>query len=157
MLIVDEVAAAEASRPLAISLALFTMRSMEHWKHDVDDYDRAMILVAIVAITSERFLRTELGPDERKLSTPFAPSRLAPCNISSIASATGLNRETTRRKVQSLVEQGILVRDAKGIISFVPGILQQDSTFQIIRRQLDGAARLANDLIKLGVLKPART
>ena len=39
---IDDDAFTENSRPAAIALTLFTMRAMERWKHDVDDYDRAM-------------------------------------------------------------------------------------------------------------------
>jgi hypothetical protein len=154
-LIVDEEAARGASRVTAIALALFTMRCMEHWKHDVDDYDGAMILVAIVAITSERLLRTELYPEEKELARAITPERLAKCNVSSIASATGINRETTRRKVNALVDRGLLVKAADGSIGFTPGILQQGTTLALVRRQLDGVVRLANELIRMGVLKPS--
>jgi hypothetical protein len=154
-LIVDEEAARGASRLTAIALALFTMRCMEHWKQDVDEYDGAMILIAVVAITSERLLRTELDAEEKELTRAITPDRLARCNVSSIASATGINRETTRRKVNALVEQGLLVRGADGSIAFTPGILQQASTLTLVRRQLDGVVRLANELIRMGVLRDA--
>lgn len=151
-LIVDDNAFDAASRPAAIALALFTMRCMEHWKHDVADYDRAMILVAVVAITSERLLRAEIEPLERQLARPISSDRLAKCNISSIAAATGINRETTRRKVASLIDQGLLQRSEDGSIGFTPGSLQKASTLQLVRRQLDAVVRLANDLIKLGIV-----
>lgn len=154
-LAVDEDAARGASRLAAIALALFTMRWMEHWKHDVDDYDGAMILVAVVAIRSERLLRTELAPEEKKLAHEITPDRLAKCNVSSIASATGINRETTRRKVNVLVEQGLLVRAGDGSIAFAPGLLQRSSTLELVRRQLDGVVRLANELTRMGVLQEA--
>jgi hypothetical protein len=152
-LAVDEDAARGASRLTAIALALFTMRCMEHWKHDVDDYDGAMILVAVVAISSERLLRTELEPEEKELARAITPDRLAKCNVSSIASATGINRETTRRKVNALVEQGLLIRGADGSVAFTPGILQQTSTLALVRRQLDGVVRLVNELTRMGVLR----
>lgn len=152
-LIVDEEAASGASRLTAIALALFTMRWMEHWKQNVRDYDAAMILVAIVAITSERLLRTGLDPEEKALARPITPDRLTKCNVSSIAGATGINRETTRRKVNALVKQGLLVRSEDGSIAFRPGIIQRDTTLALVRRQLDGVVRLANELIRMGVVR----
>ncbi len=154
-LIVDEDVARSASRPTFIALSLFTMRAMEHWKLDVDDHDDAMILVAIVAISSERLLRMELSPEEKALATMIKPERLARCNVSSIASATGINRETTRRRVNSLIDQGLLVREADGNIAFAPGILQRESILELFRRQLEAVARLANELIRSGVLREA--
>jgi hypothetical protein len=152
-LIVDDDAFAANSRPTAIAIALFTMRFMEQWKHDVQDYDRAMMLVAVVAITSERLLRTDLENGERRLAQPISSRRLAKCNISSIASATGINRETTRRKVQSLIEAGLLQRFDDGSIGFAPGVLQKGSTLPLVRRQVDALVRVVNELMKLGTLK----
>lgn len=150
---IDEDTLSENSRLTAIALTTFTMRCMENWKHSVSDYDRAMILVAIVAITSERLLRTELSEHERQLSEPIAGKRLAKCNISSIASATGINRETVRRKVATLVGQGLLIRSENGSISFAPGVLQRGTTLALVRRQLEAVVRLGNELVKLGVIR----
>ena len=152
MLTVDDNAFDRSSRPTAIALSLFSMRCMEHWKHDVDDYDRAMILVAVVSISAERLLRAEIDPVERQLERPISIERLAKCNISSIAAATGINRETARRKVASLIEQGLLQKARDGSIRFTPGTIQKASTLQLVRRQLDGVVRMANDLIRLGVV-----
>lgn len=154
-LIIDEDAARSASRPTVILLSLFAMRFMEQWKLDVEDHDGAMILLAVVAISSERLLRTELSPEEMELTTPLSPDRLARCNVSSIASATGLNRETTRRKVNALIDQGLLTRRRDGSIAFAPGILQRESTLALVRRQLEAVVRLANDLIRMGTLREA--
>ena len=143
----------ENSRLAAITLAAFTLRCMEQWKHSVEDYDRAMILVAVVAIRSERLLRDDLPPELRSLATPIGPERLGKCNLSSIASATGLNRETTRRKVASLIEQGLLVREADGSFNFVPGRVQSKAIGKLIRGHLDHVVRLINELDRLGVVE----
>jgi len=154
-LIVDEEKLDANSRPTAIALTLFTMRCMENWKQQVDDYDQAMILVAVVAITSERLMRGGLKPEERRLDEAISLERLGRCNISSIASATGINRETARRKVMSLVRQGLLRRSSDGSIAFAEGLLQEPTTAALIRRQLETVLRLTNDLGRLGVLRSA--
>ena len=74
----------------------------------------------------ERLLRTELGPEYESLDKPMPMTDLSRCNINSIASATGLNRETARRKVNQLVESGLLVKDGRAI-SLAPGFTQQAS------------------------------
>ena len=141
------------SRIVALRLVLLTLRCMENWKHDVDDYDRAMILVAVAAITAERLLRADHSQSHAALDEPLPPGLMARCNVSSIASATGLNRETTRRKVDSLIERGLLVRLDNGTITFAPGVIQEQSTQELIRRQLEGVVRTANDLVRDGVLE----
>ena len=144
------------SRIVALRLVLLTLRCMENWKHDVDDYDRAMILVAVAAITAERLLRIDHSESHAALDEPLPPGLMARCNVSSIASATGLNRETTRRKVDSLIEKRLLVRLDNGTITFAPGVVQEQSTQELIRRQLEDVIRTANDLARDGVVEFTR-
>jgi len=152
--IVDEAGAEAHSRLTAIRLSLMMLRYMEHWRARVDGYDAIMILVAIGAIVAERVTRdTDLKPELKCLRHPFPPERLTPCNVSSIASATGLNRETTRRKVKDLVDAGVLIRTDGSGISFAPGILQQDTAQEMFRRQLDCMVKLTNELLRDGTLK----
>ena len=152
--VVDEAGADAHSRLTAIRLSLMMLRYMEHWRGRIDGYDAVMILVAIGAIVAERLTRdTDLKAELKCLRHPLPPELLTPCNVSSIASATGLNRETTRRKVKELVDAGVLVRTDGSGIGFAPGILQQDSTQEMLRRQLDCMVKLTNELLRDGTLK----
>jgi hypothetical protein len=151
---VNEERAAANSRLTAIRLTMLTMRCMERWRTGVSDFDKAMILISVGAITSERFTRAGLDEDLKDLATPLPPEALAPCNVSSIAAATGLNRETTRRKVKALIDEGFLVRSEQGVINFTPGFFQQDFIHELIRSQLDSLVRTANDLVRDGTLEP---
>ena len=140
------------SRITAIRLTMLTLRWMEKWRRNVTDYDSAMILVAVVAITAERFTRSGLDEEFRAISQPMPAEQLAPCNVSSIAAATGINRETTRRKVNALVKNGFLVRSEDGVIGFKPGHLQQDYIHDLVRSQLESVVRTVNDLCRDGIL-----
>lgn len=151
-LVVNQAELDRKSRIVALRLVLMTLRCMENWKHDVDDYDRAMILVAVAAITAERLLRMDHSEIHAALDEPLPPGLMARCNVSSIASATGLNRETTRRKVDSLIVKGLLVRLDNGTITFAPGVVQEQSTQALVRRQLEDVICTANDLVRDGVL-----
>jgi len=153
-LTIDEERAAANSRLTAIRLAGLTLRWMENWRRNVQDYDSAMILLAVVAITAGRLLRADLDQDLRDMAAPLPEGTLAKCNVSSIAAATGLNRETTRRRVRALVERGFLVRMKDGTIRFRPGYLQQDRTIDLVRTQLETFARTADELAREGTLKP---
>ena len=55
----------EESRPAGIRMVLLTLRMMEHWRRAAGDYNSAMILLAIVAISSEKLTRVELPPERR--------------------------------------------------------------------------------------------
>ena len=153
-IVLDEAGADAHSRLTAIRLSLMTLRYMEHWRARVADYDAIMILVAIGAIIAERLTRdADLELDLKSLRHPLPAELLTPCNVSSIASATGLNRETTRRKVRELTDAGVLVRTEGGGITFAPGILQQVETQDMLRRQLDCVVKLTNELLRDGTLK----
>lgn len=152
---IDNDAVAANSRLTAIRLALLMSRWMENWREGVGDNASAMILLAVVAITGERLTRTDLPEPLRSVATALPPGLAAECNVSSIAAATGLNRETTRRKVNALVEAGWLARSTDGEISYPTDRQQDPATLDFVRRQLEAVARFANDAIRDGVLVPA--
>lgn len=154
-LAIDNEATQANSRLTAIRLALLTSRAMENWRAGVGDNESAMILLAVVAITGERLTRTDLPRDLCSVATPLPPGYAAGCNISSIAAATGLNRETTRRKVSALIERGYLCRRPEGEICFPIDRQQDPATLEFVRRQVEAVARFANDALRDGVLVPA--
>ena len=149
---VQESAASSQGRMIGIRLTMHTLRMMEKWRRNINDYDSIMILIAVVAITAEKLTRCDLDPALKDLSQAVPPDQLAPCNISSIAAATGLNRETTRRKIAGLVEQKYLVRTEDGVISFARGHLQQDYIREMVREQLDALVKTTNELCRDGIL-----
>ena len=151
-LTIDNEASEANSRLAAIRLALLTSRAMENWRRGVGDNDKAMILLAVVAICGERLTRTELPEALRSVATPLPPGVAAECNISSIAAATGLNRETTRRKVNALVAAGYLVRSEDGEISYPVERQQDPATLDFLKMQLEAVVRFANDALRDGVL-----
>jgi hypothetical protein len=155
-LIVDDRMAEARSRLVSIRLTMLTLRCMENWRTGIDDCEKALILVAVMAISGERFTRgEELEEELKSLRNPVPAERLPPCNISSIAAATGLNRETARRKVIELAEAGILDRSASGMISFKAGFLETESMAELVRKQLEAVVRVVNDLVREGPVKIA--
>ncbi len=154
-LTIDNEATQANSRLTAIRLALLTSRAMENWREGVGDNDSAMILLAVIAITGERLTRTELPQDLCSVAKALPPGYAAGCNISSIAAATGLNRETTRRKVSALIERSYLCRCPAGEICFPAERQQEPATLEVVRRQVEAVARFANDALRDGVLVAA--
>lgn len=138
---------AAKSRVIGIRLAVLTLRMRENWRRLFGDDDAALIGLAIVAIVSERLLRTELAPELESLEIPMPLEALSSCNINSIAAATGLNRETARRKVKRLVARGLLVKEG-GAVRLAAGFTQQGSACDVVRSQLDELRRAINDLIR---------
>ena len=146
--------AASKSRLVGIRLAVLTLRLRENWQRLFGDQDAMLIALAIVAIVSERLLRAELDPEYESLEKAMPLTDLSRCNINSIASATGFNRETARRKVNQLVERGLLVKE-RGAVSLAPGFTQQALAGDIVQAQLDEIRRAVNDLIRVGAIDVA--
>ena len=153
---IDETRLESRARPGAISLALYTLRAMEMWKRHLPDYDSAMIMVAVVAISAEKLLRCDLPEEYGPLTEAIDLAMLQKCNIASIAHATGLNRETTRRKVNGLVRSNLLQRLDDGTVFFRQGLTQEPRVRELVRRQLIEVAALSDRLVRLGVLETGR-
>lgn len=79
---------------------------------------------------------------------------LQKCNVASIAHATGLNRETTRRKVNDLIARGLLARLADGSIFFREGLTQEPAVRELVGHQMREIAAVCERLLRLGVLEP---
>jgi hypothetical protein len=152
---VDSACARANGRLTAIRLAILTSRFMENWRRGLGDLDLAMILVAVVAITGERLTRAPLDEELRGLETDLPAGVRGECNISSIAAAAGLNRETARRKVNGLIEAGFLARSESGEISFSPDVRQREQTEKLLRKQLEAVVRFTNEMLRDGVLRAA--
>jgi hypothetical protein len=154
---IDSAAADANSRLTGIRIAVLTTRLMELWRRGRRDSDTTMILVAIAAIMAERFTRGGLSEHQKSLDWAMPPEKLAPCNVSSIAAATGLNRETARRRVNALVKAGGLIRLKGGEIAYPPGRMQDPQTAELVRKLLEAVVRFANESIKDGVIRSRRS
>lgn len=148
---VDEAGFEEASRVAGVAVAAYTLRAMERWRANVTDHEGAMIMLAVIAISSERLLRADLPPEQRSLAAPVDRSLLTKVNIAGIAHATGLNRETARRKVNELIAAGELARDRSGSIRLAPGLPQSGRIREQIRGQVSEICAIAEQLERLGV------
>jgi hypothetical protein len=150
---VDRRQAIEKDRLALVSLAHFSLGLMHNWKNRLPDLETTAVVMAVLAIRAERLTRSD--PDQVLLSLKDQTPQhiLARCNVASVAAATGLNRETARRKVKWLIEEGVLHREDNGSLAFVPGILQLPETAELAHRQLALLVRTTNKLIDAGILK----
>ena len=87
---VDDNVARAKSRIIALRILGLTLRLMENWRRPFSDPDNAMIMLAIAAIVGEKLTSASVDPGLEDLATPVPHSDLTPCNISSIAAATGI-------------------------------------------------------------------
>lgn len=152
-IVLSEDRGSEKSRLVAIRMAMHTLRSIENWRRVLGDYDSARILLALTAISAEKFTRADLPRELEDLSRPLPADQLGKCNISSIAAATGFNRETARRKVNQLIAAGVIVRNENGSLGFSPGFSQRGEIIDLVWQQLETLRRTANDLLRDGALQ----
>lgn len=150
-LVTDSDGADAKSRLVGIRIAMLSLRLRNNWAQMFGDTDTAAIVLAVVAIASERLMRAGLDSELETLALPLPEGALAHCNISSIAAATGINRETTRRKVDQLIKTGLLVREDSSI-RLAPGFTQQEAATSLVRAQLDELRKAVNDLLRIGAL-----
>lgn len=92
-------------REVALLLARYEIRNLRRW---FDDFDRDILLPILLGeIALHNIGAYENGAGTRKtLDDPDDLCPLKPCNAYSIAAATGLPRETVRRKIVRLIELG---------------------------------------------------
>lgn len=144
------------SRLAGIEVSLLTLRLMERLREQAGDHTSALVLLAVVAITSEKLTRSNLECQFRSMAEPMPPERLTNCNVSSIASAIGMNRETTRRYVMKLVTRGVLERTLEGSITFAEGYIQREETRGVLQAELEVLSRSVTELLRLGALRLTR-
>ncbi len=158
VLSVNREAAGAKSRLAHLLLLGLNLRFMENWRSmqiatagAALDYESTMILMAIIVISAERLLRTDLEPELQTLEHRLPQERFGSANLSSIAAATAINRETVRRKVNSLQKAGLVVRDKDGVRT-AHGRVPYEALRDIVEAQLDAITQTANQLSRLGVL-----
>jgi len=157
MLTIHKSKAEARSRPVGLRFAMMTLRLLEHWRtHLGVDHDSALIVMAAAAITMEKFTRTDFDPDQRDIRTVMRADQLTKCNVRSIAAATGLNRETTRRKVKALVESGVLLSEGASI-RLSPEYTRSVATTDMLQSLLETLVHSTNELARDGVLVPRLT
>ena len=151
-LVINEDQAAAKSRLTAYRLISMRLRLMALWREVTGGHEESLILMAVVAITGDRLIHNEMSPELRNMANPVPRTLLGRCNISSIAAATGLNRETARRAINRLIDRGVLERAPDRSIHFVPGRTQGPNAFHLSDTQLEEFARTTSSLVRDGVL-----
>lgn len=151
-LVIDPSAADRNSRVTGIRLAILLTRLMEQWRLGRHDAENALIVVAVIAITSEKLVRAGLTADQRSLEEFLPLSKLQGCNVSSIAAATGMNRETVRRRVGRLIDDGSLIRTEAGEIALPPERVNDETALSLVRSQLEAVTRFMNETLRDGAV-----
>ncbi len=74
-------------------------------------------------------------------------------NAMSIAAATGIPRETVRRKLKRLVDQGLIIEKSKGHYVVAPGRLQSGDYQAAFGRGIRETVRFMNECVENGLVQ----
>ncbi len=151
LIIEDEVKVGQ-SRLTFLRLVGMQLRLLNLWRDAAGGHQEALVQMAVAVILGDRAVSGDTPPPLLSLANPMPTSRMGRCNLSSIAAATGLNRETVRRIVNRLVVDGPLIRSRNGVINFTPGWSQGPESERLAQMQLEEFYRTANLLLRDGVL-----
>jgi predicted transcriptional regulator len=143
-----------ATRTFALVLLNFLHRTDEIRREAYDDdLNTAAIGEAVGIIASEPKRR---DPEFQRQFSDFrviiGVAGQQPSNALSIANATGMPRETVRRKLQNLVKRGILTK-AKGGYIMTPGFIQTPKNLALADRAMREAVHFINECFNFGLVR----
>ena len=75
-----------------------------------------------------------------------------PVNALSIAEATGVPRETVRRKLKILLERGAIIEQSRGLYVIKPGFAQTPEHLAVIEQAMRDAILFLNECLRSGLL-----
>jgi predicted transcriptional regulator len=149
-------AAESKLRLVGLQLALSGLRIGEEYRRTIaPDLDSVVVVLAVTAIALERPLRAQADITLYDMKKAIAINEVTRCNVASIAAATGLNRETARRKVNNLVKRGLLRKLEGGAIVFDDEVRLNPALTEMLCRQVNEVARLTNILLQHDIIVPS--
>ena len=107
------------------------------------DYEAILIYWSIVLASVGRYMRADDLIVLIESGGPLPEAEHHPVSARAIAEATGLPRETVRRKIAHLVAAGHLVQESRGVRTY-PGLLDQRGNEGFVRTALREVRRMAS-------------
>jgi len=144
---IAEAAIDPADRLRAIIAVEVMLRMLRHAVDSFpgDDLETIVVLLTVAAASTSGHLRDPTLL--RNLGEEHLPDVLhRPISRRAVAAATGLPRETVRRRVQALVDDGRLVADSRGVRTKT-GIFARNRNLQFVR-ELGRELMIANERLR---------
>ena len=114
------------------------------------DYERMIISMVIANGNIQHLMNTpEKLASFTSLDAIIPPELQRPVTRSAIARATGLPRETVRRKVAAMVALGLLTTDARGGLRLAPGIFAREEIAELFAKNEANVRRLVRQVSPL--------
>lgn len=142
---------------ISLRMSHFFIRYLNTIYREFDGDLALVIVLGEVAHHNVSHLFSSEGPlppfGKTSYDDPGLYADLVPCNAFSLASATGIPRETVRRKINQLVKRGWLKRDADGAVRMQPAVgehFRPDFNLRLLQELLEVSEQLR------GILTPRR-
>ena len=112
-----------------------------------------LIYVTVSVANVQKLMRERVIP-ECYAATEILPREwVVPISRNAIATASGLPRETVRRRVAAMIETGILIEDARGGVTLPIGVIQDRGYEPVLEAMMTDFARTAEALLRIGVVE----
>ena len=145
-----------------IFLSDFTLQFIGRWlgvlrqlSSEEADLETWLIVVSVTVIGARKFMRGGLDEGLRDLGVAMPRGQLDKCNLSTIAAATGLNRETVRRKVNWLIAAGILEKEGSRALRATSAVTGRPEVQRLVRDQIRAVRQLNDQLAAISELGSA--
>jgi hypothetical protein len=136
------------SRPLAYYSVEYMLRILRNLGPIFNfDYE-CMIIALSVSLSNIQHLvaSPELLAPYASLDAIIPDDLQRPVTRAAITRASGLPRETVRRKVQAMITAGVLITDARGGVRVKPGLFASEAFVRAIERNETDVRRLVRQL-----------
>ncbi len=120
------------------------------------DYEVVILFLAVLTRTGQNVMSDpKLRERFASYAVPIPDEYSTPVSRLALSRSTGLPRETVRRKVARMIEQGFLIEDTRGGLR-VPSVLTEDENLlATMEPQLPNLRRLLVLLNNMGALDSA--
>jgi len=112
-----------------------------------------LVYVTVSVANIQKLMRERVIPPEYSATAVLPREHVVPISRSAIAATTGLPRETVRRNVARLIEEGLLMEDERGGITVMPGMIANERLEPLLDTMLTDFVRAAEWLLRTGVIK----
>jgi predicted transcriptional regulator len=152
----------EASRIFVTTLLNFLHRTDEMRRATYESDLNLAVIGEVVGLNAWEPIRRVPKVREKfsDYRVPLGIEGQQPTNALSVAAATGMPRETARRKLKILEKRGMLVMTEGGYV-IKPGFVQSPKNLALAKRAMRETVQFINELFGLGLLqwveKPRRS
>jgi hypothetical protein len=114
---------------------------------------KQLLYMTIMMAAVQRLMRGNELPDDLRDATALPDAYVGYVSRRALAAATGLSRETVRRMVLEMLDEGLLSQGPRGGLAAKSGVLAQAHVQTGLAALVAGFGAITTSLLNLGVLE----